>query len=394
MSLYAALIDRSEIVQKMLSHCLHYFPVEVLRFDSLEASQSHFSEKKPDIVFIDWEIKKGDTAAVYSAIEEMKPVPVVMLCRAGPNVSVDSISSSQIPHKIKKPLDPKTVRDILVKLVPQVAEFKIHSFLKFPKNKEEKEKSSIVSGLKDTQQAADPSEKNFQIPVQSPQKSILSDAAKEKAQSFLKQTFSGIPTLKDKTEAQRSHFITSPKASVQSSLNQKQNLTQKQKITEKAAEFEQKKSSPKPPPLIRKENTVTGEMQINKENINIDENTQNAFAPMAIKSSVSPMEQTPISANAPLNEKDILRVLKKYRDSLEFQELMERVLSEYAKKTVASILQEDKVTDLLRQPLTEFKESQQFRRLVEQQVIQYVQKQLPLVIKEIVEQEIKKIIGD
>lgn len=392
MSLYAALIDRSEIVQKMLAHCLHYFPVKVLRFDSLKASQSHFSEKKPDIVFIDWEIKKGHTAAVYSAVEELKPVPVVLLYRVGPHIPTVSISPSQIPYRVKKPLDPKTVRDILVKLVPQVGEFKIHSFLRFPKSPEEKKESSEASGLKDIQRKADHRGKTFQIPVKNPQKSTLSDMAKEKAQSFFKQTFSGILTAKDKTEAQKSHAIDLPRVSVQSSLNQKQNLTEKQKN----AEFEQKKSSPKPPPLIQKENTVTGETQnkVDKEDINIDENTQNDFAPIAIKSSIPQPEQPSISVNAPLSEKDILRVLKKYKDSLEFQELMEKVLSEYAKKTVANILHEDKVTDLLQQPLTEFKESQKFRELVEQQIIHYVQKQLPSVIKEIVEQEIKKIIGD
>ena len=394
MSTYAALIDRSEIVQKMLSHCLHYLPVEVLRFDSLEASQSHFSDKKSDIVFIDWEIKKGDEAAIYSAIEEMKPVPVVLLYRAGLNIPVDSISSSQIPYKIKKPLDPKIVRDILVKLVPQIREFKIHSFLRFPKSKEEKEKSSTVNGLKNAQNQADLIAKDFQIPVKSSQKSTLSDTAKDKAQSFFKQTFSGILTVKDKTEAQGSRASIQNK-NVQNSLNQKQDLTQQdQKV--KTSLFEKGKSNQKHPPLVQKERTVTGEVQnkLNKENINIDENTKNDFAPMAIKSSISRQEQSPISVNVPWSEKDILRVLNKYRDSLEFQELMEKILSEYAKKTVTNILQEDKVTDLLQQPLKEFKESQRFKEIVEQQIIQYVQKQLPLVIKEIVEQEIKNIIGD
>ena len=156
--------------------------------------------------------------------------------------------------------------------------------------------------------------------------------------------------------------------------------------------IEKEKKDP-PISLTQQENKPT-QIKMDKENLNIDEDTQNDLAPMAIKSSAPEQRGSETSQIFELSDKDILRVLNKYKDTFEFQKLMEKALSGYAKETVANILQGNKMTDLLQQPLTEFKESKKFQELVERQIIQYVKKQLPLLIKEIVEREIKKIIGD
>lgn len=320
MGIRAVLIDKSEIVQKMLSHCLHYFSTEVSRFDSLEDCQSHFTDKPPDIAFMDWEPKKKNETVIYSAIEKMKPVPVVLLYREN-NDRIQSIPPDKIPYKLKKPLEPKAVRDIFTELVPQIKDSSLHPFLKFP----QKEK------------------------IASPPEPELD----EKSKTFTAQT----------TEQE-----------VKMSLNE---------------------TSPAGFKIPVEKKSIVTSKKIKKEDINIDEDTQNDLAPMAMKSSAIEKENSKIiKENLELNEKDILKVLNKYKDSLEFQKLMESVLSEYAQKTVKNILQGDKVTDLMQQPLKEFKEGDKFKQLVEQQVSQYVREQLPLLIKEIVEREIKKIIGD
>ena len=128
-----------------------------------------------------------------------------------------------------------------------------------------------------------------------------------------------------------------------------------------------------------------------KDDINIDEDTQNDLAPMAIKSSVSPTKKPEESS---LTKQDLFHVFNKYKDSLEFQKLMEKVLSEHVQATVAEVLRKDSVKDILQKPLEDFKESDHFKQLVEKEISQYLQKQLPLVIKKIVENEIRKIVGD
>ena len=406
MSFQVALIDKSEIVQKMLSHCLHYFSAEVSRFDSLEACQSYFKDKKLEIVFVDWEIKKRDLAVIHSAMETFQPVPVVLLYRNG-HVPLDFISSDKIPYKIQKPLEPKAVRDIFMKLVPDIKESAIHSFLRFPKSKGQTMKSSTLDHQKNIKGVKVDSAKDKQPLLKETQSVGILDEIKERTQTFVRQTFTG--TLKEKTNTQNpvlqkpaslgnkaEENIQSDKDQVISpSLIQKDTLFSDQKsptvktTPPKESEPDFNRSS-----IQDKDTVPTSIKKIKKEDINIDENTQNDLAPMAIKSSVSKMEYSQLASQMELSEKDIIRVLNKYKDSLEFQDLMEKVLSEYAKTAVKNILQGHKVTDLMKQPLDDFKEGERFKQLVEQQITQYVQKHLPTVIKNTVEKEIQKIIGN
>ena len=416
MSIHVALIDRSEIVQKMLSHCLHYFSAEIFRFDSLEDSQAHFSDKKPDIVFVDWEIKKGDKAVIYSALEEFQKTPVVLLYRESARDQLAFLPPEKIPYKIKKPLAPKAVRDILTELVSEVGESKIHSFLKFPQSPEEKAKASASKEKTSARESLQIPKRRVTVSKDSFKKTEgfsdedtkLLDKAKEKTQTFFKQTFSGIFPLRDiKGEKEDPNALktalpvkkappmekTSSTGSQEPFTSKKPDQSEDQKVKDSLPETEKSRTYT---PLMKKEKTANTILSgLNKEDINIDEDTQNDLAPMAIKSSIAQQPANPASvSNMELSEKDILRVLNKYKDSLEFEELMEKVLSEYAQQTVTNILQEEKVTDLLQQPLTEFKESQKFKELVEREISQYVKKHLPLLIKELVEREIKNIIGD
>ncbi len=349
MSLYAALIDKSEITKKMLSHCLYYFAAEIQRFNSFEEGKTHFANKQPDIIFVDWDVKNGDKAVVYSVMEEIKQIPVVLLYRA-----VDSAQiSSDISHKIQKPMDPKRVRDTTTELVSKVKESKVHPFLKFPKVKE--------TTIKETSQTL--------------KKELSSQEEAIKAKAHDNQT-----TLQEENKQTKA---------LQDKVIQKLSLDETLKTSLSLKERKQEKIDL---PLFKDKGTST--RKIEKENINIDENTQNDLAPMAIKSSDISQTHHFKDQNFKLSEKDILRILNKYKDTLEFQELMEKTLSDYAKKAMTNILQGNKITDLLQQPLNDFKESQTFKELVEKQIIQYVKKQLPLLIKEIVEQKIQQIIGD
>ncbi|MDE0091665.1 MAG: hypothetical protein OXN83_00065 [Oligoflexia bacterium] len=150
MSLHVALIDKSEIIYKMLSHCLYYYTVKVHRFNSLEEYLVHLKDEKPKLVFIDWEVKQGDQPLIYIAKEHFHPIPCVLLYRKTVEGELGNISETQVPYRIKKPINPKEIRDICMKLIPELKDSALHSFLKFPKSEEEKkqEQNKPVSSLR------------------------------------------------------------------------------------------------------------------------------------------------------------------------------------------------------------------------------------------------------
>ena len=417
MSFSVSLIDRSEIVQKMLSHCLYYFSAEVFRFENWKDSQSHFSEKKPDIVFVDWEIEQENNPVIYNIIEEIKPAPVVLLYR--PNHQIEALSLKSIPHRLKKPLDPKTARDLFSELIPRVKESKIHPFLKFPTGSDKKapvqEKQSFTKFEPAVQEITSP-EAFSQF--NKPKKEEAESSRQTVSPVAPKQNFSEERPLKESglgqkiSTAKKTISFSLKKEKINSSPSDENSLSPTREKDQDGSGTKAKKSlTPaakiKPlsaPPSVlnkinklnwqdKKEREETLEKKMNKERLNIDEDTKNDLAPMAIKSPASEQADSHFDKKIELSEKDIIRVLNKYKDSLEFQELMENVLSEYAEQAVKHILQEDKTANILPPILKEFKESQQFKKLVERQIIGYVKQELPSLIKEIVEKEIKKIIG-
>ena len=123
MGLQVALIDKSEIVKKILSHSLHYFGANVHRFETLEDFPS---EADFDLVFIDWDIKIGECPLALMARAQIPKTPIVILHQN----SGDS-QLKQFPN-VKKPMDANLIRELTAQLVPKVNQLKIHKFLKYP----------------------------------------------------------------------------------------------------------------------------------------------------------------------------------------------------------------------------------------------------------------------
>ena len=438
LGIHVALIDKSEVIQKMLLHCLYYYTVQVHRFSGLEEYLNHFHNKKPSLIFIDWEVKQGERPLIYTAIEQFHSVPFVLLYRKGVENELSGIPEGQAPYRIKKPINPKEVRDICAELIPELKDSVLHSFLKFPQSAEEKEQEknkpapSALSKQKkletDPEEATKKTksfignliEKTGLFKMPSPEEieaaEEFPDSNEEKASSKLnplvspnKETGTGLTSVpaspvskKSKQAPQKSslsahsNFVkttdttlidkkTSPVTKTAS--QNLDSITAQVKEAGSVTQASSKANERDPNSKIMKTEPKT----FNKEDIKLDEDTQNDLAPMAIKSS-SPSEKKPKPYS--FSKQDVLQAFDKYKDSLEFQKLMEKTLAEYAQDVVAGVLKGDSVKSILQQPLADFKESGQFKQLVEKEISQYVQRQLPLVIKSIVENEIKKILGD
>ena len=119
MALSVALIDKSQIVEKMLTHSLHYYAVDVLRFDSLEAYKSENFKKKPSAIFIDSSISIPDSLS--------QDFVVIMERGAKPSLQTP-------PFRINKPLDPVQVREVFQKSCPELKGSKFHEFLEHPES--------------------------------------------------------------------------------------------------------------------------------------------------------------------------------------------------------------------------------------------------------------------
>ena len=440
MSIHVALIDKSEIIHKMLSHCLYYYTVEVHRFDSLDSYIGKFHDSPPSLIFLDWEIKQEDQPLIYKAKEQFPSIPCVLLYRQ--NIEgLDNIPNSQIPYRVKKPINPKEVRDICAELIPELKSSTLPSFLKFPKAEENKKQAKKPTGpltkpenvsdnkedqkentqsfigsliqktglLKTPPEKAMGSEKDFALEKKSKTFSGLKETKEPAVQTekALKSPVSNINSKSRDIDKQPSAFTEKSFNSNEISVKTKdKTLTDSKTFAEKKTVHHSTEASP-----LKEKQTATPEKSFsksksfdinskvmetknkafNKEEINLDEDTKNDLAPMAIKSSSPAEQKTPPHD---LSERDLLQAFEKYKDSLGFQKLMETSLSEYAQDVVASILKGDSVKGILQESLENFKESSHFKQLVEKEISQYIQKQLPLTIKSVVESEIKKIIGD
>ena len=450
MSLHIALIDKSEVIQKMFLHCLYYYTVQVHRFNNFEEYLKHFDNKKPNLIFIDWEIKQGEQALIYTAIEQLRPTPLVLLYRKEMEKELSNIPKGQIPYRIKKPIKPKELRDISTELIPELKNSVLHSFLKFPKSAEEKEqeqnkpapppstqkiteegqenktektRSFIGNLIEKTGLFKMPSPEEIELAQESPEPNEVSPSSRLnqptgqdfqtatgltsassqvlKNKNTVKQTLkpskghppSSHPTLV-KTVARKepgSTILQTGKASAVTPASSKekprgQGFQTATGLTSAPSNLKEKMKSPQK----NSDNLSKIRKPFNKENINIDEDTQNDLAPMAIKSSPS-LEKQPES---PFSKQNVMLAFDKYKDSLEFQKLIEKTLAEYTQNVVSEILKGDSIKIALQKPLENFKESTQFKQLVEKEISQYIRTQLPLAIKSIVEAEIKKIIGD
>ena len=442
LGIHVALIDKSEIIHKMLLHCLYYYTVQVHRFNSLEECLKKFQDKKPNLIFIDWEVKQGDKPLIFTASEQFHPVPFVLLYRKDFENQLLSVPVKQVPYKIKKPLNPKEIRDICTKLVPELKNSALHSFLKFPKSEEEKKqeqakpapsppkqrnrvehqkkaeektKSFIGNLIEKTGLFKMPSSEEIEAAEEFPSsvdEDSLSAQLKKPARSgFQAETglTSAPPSLSSKSESRavqspnpsQKSLVSSPSKAVKTNditlIDTHTSPTEKTVSHNLGSLAKQFKESGSVTKGADKESSFdlnskvlkTGNKPFNKEDINIDEDTQNDLAPMAMKDTAPSEKESEL-----FTKQDFLQVFDKYKGSLEFQKLMEKALSEHVQDVVTGILKGASVKSVLKKPLEDFKESAQFKQLVEKEISQYLQKQLPVVIKSIVESEIRKIIGD
>lgn len=131
MSLNVALIDKSEIIKKMISHSLHYYSAEVHRFGDLNEFKSQANSIKPDVIFIDWELKQDDMPLAVFANKNIKDTPIVAIYRNEQDKEI-----KKFPNKIKKPLDPTVLRKVVGSIIAGTNKTSyIHEFLDYPAKK-------------------------------------------------------------------------------------------------------------------------------------------------------------------------------------------------------------------------------------------------------------------
>lgn len=335
MSLNVALVDKSEIIKKMLSHCLHYYSPEVYRFENLDELKSQSGHIKPDIVFVDWDLKQNNEPLALSAKKTFESIPLVVIYRNGEDKAINNI-----PHRIKKPLDANLLRKMVSDLVPKVSKLKIHDFLTFP------QKDAKLQKL----------EKEIGPPpdLSSPEK------------------------------------VSPPPGNLNLDLNLEE--TQTQILSTPSS------PSQKSPPKDTKEITL------------------NNFPPMAVKAGQNEITQTQPTFSGNKNSQDqiqdgLLKVLKEYRHSLEFEQVMEKSLKSYTENILAKIFEKD--TDgLFKQSFSQFKNTEEFKKMLleitqdslkdnsqfqdlfEKEISLFIKAQLPVLAKDIIKQEIKKILEE
>lgn len=342
MSVQVGLLDNNPIIEKTISHCLYYFVPEVHSFNSLDATLIHFENKKLDIIFVDFEMKEGKEPLIHLVQQRFKSTPIVLLYREELEEQVKSLPETVTAHRAKKPVNPKQIREFVKELVPEVRDSILYSFLKFP------ESELNIKGVSNFSQKSD-------SPSSPQTKQIRQENTKSTVEPSVLSQVKGTST-KAKTKNEDIPAL-------------------RQTVT--SAE-----------PAVTQTAFTTPTQKIDKEKMNLDENTNNDLAPATMK----PVGKKSSSLSQG-QEKELLNFFMKYKDSLEFEKLMEKVLAEHAKTVVSKILQSNQLNQALEKPLKDFTQSDNFIKLVEKEISSYLKKELAIVIKSIVEKEIKKIVG-
>ncbi len=396
MSLNVALIDKSEIIKKMLSHCLYYYSAEIHRFETLDDLKSQSKHLKPDIIFIDWDLKKGDEHLAISAKKEIKNVPLVAIYRDGSDEKITSFT-----NRIKKPLDANLLRKMVADLIPKIGQSKIHSFLKFPKNQDkikeqEESKTKEVLGVK-----KEPSEKTLEESVINFDLMDLESSEETKTDIHLDKIST---TQNDATDTKKADLNLIDGINDDSIKNNQDKTTFKStKKNSSETTFKKEKPKIKKKPLF------------NKDRIKLDETTFNDFAPMAVKSSDEERTDSQISMEnkntIKIKDEMILKALEEYKNTLQFEKLMELSLKNYAKNLSVKIIEKDQ-GEILKKSLSDFKkedgfkqlilktlqeyikENSEFRSLFQKELQKFIIKELPRLAKKVIEKEIKKILEE
>ena len=359
MKFHVGLLDTSTIIEKMLSHCLHYYVVEMHAFKNWDECLLYTNNESLNILFVDWDMFHGQTRLIDLTREQLSSIPSVLMIRQEAESELAQRDPSQaIPHQIKKPLNPKKVRTIFSNLIPQVTENSIQSFLQHPKS------SSALSTQPIPNQTGSPASSGT-----APQPNTTNHLALTNSQLTQKKTTpSGEPQKKVAFFLEKTgNYLTETV-----SQNSTQSPDQKTKTS-----F----SNPNPTKKFDKSNLV------------LNEDTKNDLAPMAIKSH----ESKKTSLNS-LSEEQILEVLKKYKDSLEFRKLMESTLSDYAKELVKSLLEPEHTKSFIKESMKDFQAGETFKKQVDEelrlQIKDYLTEELPIQVKTVIQKQIKKILSE
>ena len=463
MALNVALIDKSEITKKMISHCLHYYAAQVQRFENLEDMQSRFHRTKPDIVFIDWDLKKDEKPLALSLGGEDPSTPFIVLHRDTPSEDLNKMH-----NRIKKPIDANRLREMVVKLVPKTNELKIHKFLKYPT------KESYFAG-NGGDSAVDNGEEAFDLPDAEsgdpmnfsakpaevrakstanqvdPPSQLKGDSAVDKgeetfdlpdAESGDPMDFSAKPAevrakstanqvdpspaqpkgknpalsvkqdntafnLPDIEDDQQEYRIEKTGQTALPESEEKAALSGELKTdtaTEKRAEKEMRPQPPTPEEPQPESREDEAPRFLDKEGIDLDENTANDFAPAALSNRAVDMDGTQ-------NRELLLKVLEDYKDTLEFENIIEKVLKEYGEKMVRRIVERDG-QDTIHKAFTAYRDTPKFqtdlkgffkdwlenspdmRKHIESAFAGFMEKSLPLLAREIIEREIQKLLKE
>ena len=393
MSLNIALVDKSEIIKKMMSHCLRYYAAEIHRFETLDDLKLQSKHLKPDIIFIDWDLKKGDEPLAISAKKEITDIPLVVIYRNGSDEKITSIT-----NRIKKPLDANLLRKMVADLVPELGQSKIHNFLKFPNKQQTVEEIEEQEKENTKKKPSKESVIDFDSNLDSSKKEDVS------IQSKMRDYLDEVYVKKEITKTDHPMGLNLPKETENDLLV---------KGGEDQTTF--KPTKPLLSDIVPKKKAA----QAKKKSLfdKDEDNTFNDFAPMAIKSS-SEEKTNPTyvpqgdKQNIQIKDEMILKVLEEYKNTLEFENLMELSLKQYAKDLSKKILEKDGGGEILKKSLSDFKkedsfkqlilktlseyikENSEFRSLFEKELQQFIIKGLPQLAKEIIEKEIKRILEE
>lgn len=401
MALNVALIDKSEITKKMISHCLHYYAAQVHRFENLEEMRSRFHQEQPDIVFVDWDLRQGQQPLAFSMKRQVS-TPLIVLHRGASAEGLD-----QMEHRLQKPIDANRLREMVVKLVPKTSQLKIHKFLKYPK------KQPVFAEADGTKVSLEKlaqweSDEMLDLPNQEGVPMELMDPSLTDAIS------SAPPPVEDATvkEAPNEEY-TLPKIDKEAGYEiEKTSISEilSAKVKEASAAAQQKPSDSNNPPLQASPSPKAQETSFPKifikEDIDLDEDTANDFAPAALSN-----KATVDVADTEQNREMILKILNEYKDTLEFESLMEKALKNYGDKMVKQIVTKDS-QKIIQQAFSGYKETHQFKRdmgaflkeyldqngnvrkQMERYLMSFIQTQLPVLAKELIETEIKKLLNE
>ena len=395
MKIQVGLLDESEIIKKMLSHCLHYFVVNLHAFKTWDECLLHTHNQNLNILFIDWDMSHGDNRLIDLAQQKLYSIPTVLMYRQEAEEELSSRNTKLTPYRIKKPLNPKIVREVFSKLVPQVQKDSIHSFLQYPKallkkNATQENKNQVPSRI----QTLSTPNSNQMIPIQNDSNLTLQQTSSDFKSNLTlnpqkkpsvqtshgKITQNSFPPLSRDAKTQKQY----------TSLGTPTQETLKKNYLHQTTSTHIQKSDPSASQVSYQTK------KIDKSNIVLDEDTQNDLAPMAIKSSSAKKELS--SMNLQNSENQILKVLKKYKDSLEFTKIMEKVLSGYAKETIQNVLNPDQTKSIIKESLQDFQEGEKFKKQVDEeiqsQIKAYLKEELPLKMRSIIQEEIKKILSN